>query len=90
MWREGVGAVRRRVGYAPGGVGWPRTWARTLSQERSLRPIESLFHCDTVSVAYEVGDWHDALGAQSSLEPQTSSSRLCLERTLGSVRVIRG
>jgi hypothetical protein len=24
MWREGVGAVRRRVGYGPGGVGWPR------------------------------------------------------------------
>jgi len=39
-----------------------------------LRPIESLLHCDTVSLAYEVGDWHDALGAQSSLEPQTSSS----------------
>jgi hypothetical protein len=28
MWREGFGAVRRRVGYAPGGMGWPRTWAR--------------------------------------------------------------
>ena len=28
MWREGVWAVRRRVGYAPGGVGWPRRWAR--------------------------------------------------------------
>ena len=45
MWSEGVGAVRRRVGCAPGGVGWPMKWreksAGSLSREPSLRRLRA-------------------------------------------------
>jgi hypothetical protein len=67
-------SVSATLGAAWDGRGVGRELAGSLSREPCHRLIESLFHCDTASVVYEVGDWHDALGPQSSLEPQASSS----------------